>query len=92
MASTSSAKLRTKQLVARVPYLNCAPFFAGLSSDASVELVDLPPHDLGDEAKAGRLSAGPMSLVDYLKLQDRFERMGPLGIAVRGRSGSALLF
>ncbi len=92
MGTMSSAKPLTKQIVARVPYLNCAPFFAGLSSSESVEFQDLPPRILGIEAESGQITAGPMSLADYLKLQDRFERLGHLGVAVRGRSGSALLF
>jgi len=33
-----------------------------------------------------------MSLVDYLRLRGQFARISNLGIAVRGRSGSALLF
>lgn len=33
-----------------------------------------------------------MPVADYFRLQDRFERVGPFGIAVRGRSHSVLLF
>ena len=82
----------TKTAVARVPYLNCAPFFEGLSLGDAWEWVALSPHRLGAEAEAGRVTAGPVSLVDFLRLQDRLERLGPLGIATRGRCGSALLF
>jgi len=82
----------TKTAVARVPYLNCAPFFEGLLLGDAWEWVALSPHRLGVEAEAGRVTAGPMSLADFLRLQDRFERLGPLGIATRGRCGSALLF
>ena len=82
----------TKTVLARVPYLNCAPFFHGLSLEGSWELENLPPRQFGLEAEAGRIAAGPMSLMDYFRLQDRFERLGNFGIAVRGRSGSALLF
>lgn len=79
-------------VVARIPYLNCAPFFSGLDREAGWTWADLVPHELGVKAASGEIVAGPMSLVDFLRLQDRFERMGPLGVAVRGRSGSALLF
>jgi len=78
-------------VVARVPYLNCAPFFEGLALDESWEWMDVPPRQLGAEAETGRVAAGPMALADFLRLQDRFERLGVLGIAVRGRCGSALL-
>ena len=98
----SSSPNTVKTVVARVPYLNCAPFFQGLALDESParlgeqgpggwEWVDVPPRRLGVEAEAGRILAGPMALTDFLRLQDRFERLGPLGIAVRGRSGSTLL-
>ena len=36
--------------------------------------------------------AGPMALADFLRLNETFERLGNLGIAVRGRCGSVLLF
>ena len=81
----------TKTVLARVPYLNCAPFFHGLKSE-SWDWADVPPRQLGVEAEAGRIAAGPMALADFLRLQDRFERLGPLGIAVRGRVGSVMLF
>lgn len=79
-------------VVARIPYLNCAPFFSGLDREAGWTWADMVPHELGVKAASSELVAGPMSLVDFLRLQDRFERLGTLGVAVRGRSGSALLF
>ena len=85
-------ELATKTKLARVPYLNCAPFFHGLEADRTIEWVDLPPRRLGAEAEAGQLVGGPMALADYLRLQDRFERVGHFGVAARGRCGSALLF
>ena len=36
--------------------------------------------------------AGPLPVVDYFRLADRFERLGHFGIEVRGRAHSALLF
>ncbi len=78
-------------MVARIPYLNCAPFFHGWTSDEWT-WADLSPHRLGQEAEAGGLVAGPMALADFARLQDRFERLGPLGIAVRGRCDSVMLF
>ena len=38
------------------------------------------------------MDAGLLPLADFLRLQDRFERVGPFGIAVRGRARSVLLF
>ncbi len=77
-------------VIARVPYLNCAPFFDGLALDGLSE--ETSPRQLGASAESGQVTAGPMALADYLRMQDRFERLGNLGIAVRGRCGSVLLF
>ena len=81
-----------KLLVARIPYLNCAPFFHGLAPDGPWNWVDVSPRQLGLQAERGQLVAGPMALADYLRLQDTFERLGTLGIAVRGRCASIALF
>ena len=50
------------------------------------------PRQLGEKAAAGEILAGPLPLIEYLRLQDRFERLGHFGIAVRGRVRSAMLF
>jgi len=88
----STTHVATSLVVARLPYLNCAPFFTGLELESPWRWVDAAPRQFGALAEAGQIVAGPMSLVDYLRLHDRFERLGTLGIAVRGRCGSALLF
>ncbi len=103
MAIAPPNSQRTKSIIARIPYTNCAPFFHGLTSAEAParpadqgadgwEWADLSPRQLGQEAKEGRLVAGPMALADFFRLNDTFERLGSLGIAVRGRCGSALLF
>ena len=83
--------------IARVPSLNSAPFFRGLSFGAAQqsarhELIDCAPRELGRRAAAGELLAGLLPLVDYFRLEDTFERLGPFGIAVRGRAQSVVLF
>ena len=52
--------------IGRIPYLNCEPFFARLGG---VELVALNPRRLGEAVAAGELDAGPLSLVDQLRLE-----------------------
>ena len=91
MVTTASNVPATKTVVAHIPYLNCDPFFQGLALEGSWEWMDCSPRQLGLEAEAGRVTAGPMALVDFFRLQDSFERLGSLGIAVRGRCGSAML-
>lgn len=81
----------TKTVIARVPYLNSVPFFHGLHLDPSWELIDASPRQIGLQAEGGNVLVAPMALVDYLRLKDQYERLGNLGIAVRGRCGSVLL-
>lgn len=69
-----------------IPYLNCEPFYEGLSSPART----LHPRALGEAVAAGALDAGPLSLVDCLRLEGVVERL-PLGIA-GPRGQSVLLF
>jgi predicted solute-binding protein len=53
---------------------------------------NLAPRDLGREAEAGGVDLGLMAAGDYLRLDDRFELLGPLGLAARGAVQSVLLF
>ena len=87
-----SSRLGAGDVIARVPYLNSAPFFRGLSVPASFELIDKPPRQAGARAAAGDLFAGLLPLADFLRLKGSFDRLGPFGIAVRGRARSVLLF
>ena len=91
-STTLSTSTTTTTLVARVPYLNSVPFFRGLPLGDGFRLIDGAPRELGARAAAGELVAGPLPVADYFRLQETFERLGPFGIAVRGRARSALLF
>lgn len=82
----------TSTRIARVPYLNSLPYFRGFSAGAAVEVVDCVPRELGAKAEAGEVAAGLLPVADYFRLQEKFERIGHFGIAVRGRAHSALLF
>lgn len=76
--------------VARIPYLNSAPFYARFPAPG-LELLDLPPRQLGEAAREGRVDAGILSLCDTLRL-DGFEPLGEMGISVPGAAHSVLLF
>ena len=82
----------TTTRIARVPYLNSAPFYRGLALGERYELTDCVPRALGERAAEGSLLAGLLPLADYLRLEGTFERVGRFGIAVRGRARSVLLF
>ena len=86
-----SSPSTTSTLIARIPYLNTEPFYRTFQA-AGYELLDLPPRQLGEAAARGRVVAGPMSLVDWFHLEDRFEPLGPYGIASAGAVRSVLLF
>jgi chorismate dehydratase len=81
----------TLATLARIPYLNAAPFYVRWA-EAPGTTVDLPPRALGEEARAGRADAGLMAAADWFGLDPAFERVGPYGITCRGAVTSVLLF
>lgn len=89
--ATALSKTGSSVVVGRIPYTNCLPFFHGLPEEGW-QWADLSPRELGQQAKDGALTAGPLPLADFLRLKDTFERLGPLGVAVRARCGSVMLF
>lgn len=76
--------------VARIPYLNSAPFYEELPA-TGMTLLDLPPRELGVAARAGQVDAGILSLCDTFDLPG-FEPLLPMGVACRGPVHSVLLF
>jgi chorismate dehydratase len=74
--------------VGRIPYLNCEPFFHRLEG---VELVDLIPRRLGEAMASGELDAGPLSLMDYVRLESRLVPL-PYGIGCPTGARSVLVF
>jgi len=86
-----SSPSTTSTLIARIPYLNTEPFYHSFKA-AGYELIDLPPKLLGEEAARGRIVAGPMSAVDYFRLEGDFEPLGPFGISCAGPVHSVMLF
>lgn len=77
--------------VARIPYLNAAPFYL-LFDDAAIPLVDLTPRAMGEAARQTRVDAGPFSLMDWQELEKDFVPLGDFIIGTRRATGSVLLF
>ena len=77
--------------VGRIPYLNSEPFYYELMRD-DIELRPLVPSALARAAEGGEVDAGPLSLVDYLRLEDRFTRLGQFCIATLEKARSVLLY
>ncbi len=71
-----------------IPYLNCEPFFFHLRG---VKRVPLNPRRLGQAIAAGELDAGPLSIVDHLRLEPELAPL-PFGIATAGPARSVLVF
>src|SRR5512146_110618 len=88
---TEGPRLLATTLAARIPYANAAPFYA-LWADAPFAVRNLVPRELGREAEAGTVDLGVMAAGDYLRLKDRFELLGPFGVARRGTVDSVLLY
>lgn len=86
-----ASRLNTSTVAARIPYANAVPFY-GLWSEAPFAVRNLVPRELGREAEAGTVDLGLMAAGDYLRLQDRFELVGPFGLATRGTVQSVLLY
>lgn len=74
--------------VGRIPYLNSEPFYRYLHGH---DLTPLVPRALGRAMEGGRVDAGPLSLVDFFRLEDVLAPL-PLGIATSGPAQSVLLF
>lgn len=75
-----------------MPYLNSVPYFHGLTLGAAGALWDAVPRRAAQAADAGELAAGLLPAAQFFHLRGHFERLGPFGIAVRGRARSATLF
>ena len=74
--------------VGRIPYLNSEPFYWGLRGH---ELPALVPSALGQAVAAGEVDAGPLSLVDFFRLEPALAPL-PFGIATSGPAHSVILF
>jgi chorismate dehydratase len=91
MSAIPATRLTSTLVAARIPYANAAPFYS-LWNEAPFAVRNLFPRELGREAESGSVDLGLMATGDYLRLCDRFEIVGPLGVATRGAVQSVLLF
>jgi len=80
--------------VGQIPYLNLEPFFFGLpaAGGTGVELHPMPPRAMGQLAAQGDLDAGAFSLMDSVRLEERFEPLGDFCLACGGEVRSVLFF
>ena len=79
-------------VVSKMPYLNSVPFYSSFYPERNeIKLAPLSPSTLGRFAREGTVVAGPMSLRDFMRSTDEFERLD-CGVAVKGKVNSVLLF
>lgn len=77
--------------IGRISYLNVLPFFDSL--DPRWEpFVEGTPAFLAQAARAGKLDAAPLPLVETFNLEAEFEPLSNFGVGCRGPLGSVLLF
>ena len=77
--------------VGKITYLNSEPFYYKLVRD-DIELVNFVPSALGKAAEQGEIDAGPLPLVDFFRLQDRFKQLAQFCICTVDKSRSVLMF
>ena len=79
-------------VVSKMPYLNSVPFYHEFApTQKDIKVAPLMPSALGKFARSKTVSAGPLSLRDFMSISDRFDRLD-YGIAVKGKAHSVLLF
>ena len=79
--------------VARIPYLNAAPFYAGWGEDPPFEILDMVPRELGAAARDGAIDAGLMAVADWFRVDGTFDLIDPaLGVAAEEHVRSVILF
>jgi chorismate dehydratase len=77
--------------IGRVPYLHAEPFYFDMAR-RGMAFYELVPSAVAVAAANGAIDAGPVPLVDCLRLADRFEPVAGFCIASVQRAGSSLLY
>ena len=77
--------------IGHVPYLYAEPFYFDMAR-RGMELYELVPGAVASAAANGAIDAGPVPLVECVRLQDRFEPVAGFCVASVQRAGSSLLY
>lgn len=78
--------------VAKIPYLNAEPFYAGWGDDPPFDVVGMVPRKLGRAARDGIVDAGLMAVADFFALDGTFDLVTPpMGVAAREHVRSVIL-
>ena len=77
--------------VGLVSDLNLEPFYLDMRR-RDIELFPVPAHGLTAAVEQGEVDAGPLSLVDAFRLEDRLDPVGGFCISATRRAVNSLLF
>ncbi|MBW3660494.1 MAG: menaquinone biosynthesis protein [Gemmatimonadetes bacterium] len=78
--------------VAKIPYLNAEPFYAGWGEDPPFEVVEMVPRKLGQAARDGVIDAGLMAVADFFTVDGTFDLVTPsMGVAAAEHVRSVVL-
>jgi len=77
--------------VGRVPYLHADPFYFDMER-RGMALYELVPRAVAVAAANGEIDAGPVPLVDCVRLEDRFQPLAGFCVASVQHAGSCLLY
>jgi aminodeoxyfutalosine synthase len=83
-------RLYSDNVIGKIPYLNAVPFYANLEN-REFRVLPVAPRRMGMLADRDQIDAGPFSLVDYFRNEERLELMGWC-IASRDQVKSVMLF
>ena len=82
--------IHSNNVIGKIPYLNSVPFYANLEKQ-QFKLLPVAPRRMGLLADQDQIEAGPFSLIDYIRNEDRLELMSWC-IASRDQVKSVMLF
>ncbi|MFN0117253.1 MAG: menaquinone biosynthetic enzyme MqnA/MqnD family protein [Elusimicrobiota bacterium] len=68
-------------LIGRISYVNTDPWFYQWKGDHSWKMISDSPSQLGQLAIKEQLTAAPLSIFDYWKIEDHYEPLGNWGIS-----------
>jgi chorismate dehydratase len=76
--------------VGRIPYVSCEPFYFAMEP-RGIAFHDLVPSAMAEAAAAREIGAGPMPLVDCLRLDEGFRLLSGFCLATIRNAGSVIL-
>jgi chorismate dehydratase len=76
--------------VARIPYVSCEPFYFAMGA-RDIALYDLVPSAMAETAAKREIDAGPMPLVDCVRLDEGFRLLSGFCLAAIRKAGSVVL-